>query len=637
MATIVLRNGWNEPQNYNATSVTFLDPNGNEVTFYENGSGGGGGGGTGGVGVQADWAQINLYHPSYIKNRPFYSYYDIIVEPSAKAFEVDAHNLYVVELQLEEPILEGQDYIVYWKENGYLCKAKLIEGDLILGDASLIKEVEQEEDPEPFVGYFVDGVNKLVIGTPEQTSLELVGLFSSEEKIQVIDKKFLPNDIVGLDEERLADFLKENEYAVLDDIATAFTKFEKRFPAKVEEMASQVYVNEAIEEINKALENYAKTSWVKDNYTTKTETTNLSNRVKTIEDNYINKTTFKTLEDTVTALQKALADYKNEVSKTYATKTELADSQADWSIEDKTNPAAIKNKPFGDIPDILTNATFAKEEFTTSTDENGVVTFYLDIGQTLDATKQYTVIWNGVTRTCTPNVNISNSVFQLSSEGIFTATGVEEVTTITLRLTDNVYRVDKKYLPVSEIVSGYATQTYVNNKVSEIPAPNWNETDTNSKAYIWNKPTIPAAQVNADWNATSGKAKILNKPTIPPAPEQPDWNEIDEKKLSFIQHKPTIPAAQVQSNWAQDDPSKIDFIKGRPEFYSSWDATEGRARIANMPTVFRHSNDREGTEEVLLDTPEGWTKKTVSKLTMTVTFDDDSVKIYSMVGEEVVE
>lgn len=32
-----------------------------------------------------------------------------------------------------------------------------------------------------------------------------------------------------------------------------------------------------------------------------------------------------------------------------------------------------------------------------------------------------------------------------------------------------------------------------------------------------NKPTIPAEQVNADWNATSGKAQILNKPTIPAA------------------------------------------------------------------------------------------------------------------------
>ena len=32
------------------------------------------------------------------------------------------------------------------------------------------------------------------------------------------------------------------------------------------------------------------------------------------------------------------------------------------------------------------------------------------------------------------------------------------------------------------------------------------------------KPTIPAAQVNADWNASSGVAQILNKPTIPTVP-----------------------------------------------------------------------------------------------------------------------
>lgn len=31
---------------------------------------------------------------------------------------------------------------------------------------------------------------------------------------------------------------------------------------------------------------------------------------------------------------------------------------------------------------------------------------------------------------------------------------------------------------------------------------------------LLNKPTIPAAQVNADWNATSGVASILNKPTL---------------------------------------------------------------------------------------------------------------------------
>ena len=31
---------------------------------------------------------------------------------------------------------------------------------------------------------------------------------------------------------------------------------------------------------------------------------------------------------------------------------------------------------------------------------------------------------------------------------------------------------------------------------------------------LTNKPTIPAAQVNSDWNASSGVAKILNKPSM---------------------------------------------------------------------------------------------------------------------------
>ena len=35
---------------------------------------------------------------------------------------------------------------------------------------------------------------------------------------------------------------------------------------------------------------------------------------------------------------------------------------------------------------------------------------------------------------------------------------------------------------------------------------------------LTNKPTIPAAQVNSDWNASSGVAVILNKPLVPPLP-----------------------------------------------------------------------------------------------------------------------
>ena len=41
----------------------------------------------------------------------------------------------------------------------------------------------------------------------------------------------------------------------------------------------------------------------------------------------------------------------------------------------------------------------------------------------------------------------------------------------------------------------------------------WNITNDKLDSYIKNKPTIPAAQVNSDWDATSGVAEILNKPT----------------------------------------------------------------------------------------------------------------------------
>ena len=67
----------------------------------------------------------------------------------------------------------------------------------------------------------------------------------------------------------------------------------------------------------------------------------------------------------------------------------------------------------------------------------------------------------------------------------------------------------------------------------------WSESDTNSKAYIKNKPTIPDAQI------------------------QSDWTETDNTKKSFIKNKPTI-SAQVQSDWNQTDTNAIDFIKNKP-------------------------------------------------------------------------
>ena len=79
---------------------------------------------------------------------------------------------------------------------------------------------------------------------------------------------------------------------------------------------------------------------------------------------------------------------------------------------------------------------------------------------------------------------------------------------------------------------------------------------------LTDKPTIPAAQVNADWNAVSGVAQILNKPTIPAAQVNADWNAVSG--VAEILNKPTIPAAQVNADR---------------------NAVSGVAQILNKPTV----------------------------------------------------
>lgn len=107
-------------------------------------------------------------------------------------------------------------------------------------------------------------------------------------------------------------------------------------------------------------------------------------------------------------------------------------------------------------------------------------------------------------------------------------------------------------------VDGIAAGANVNVQVD------WNQTTTTADDYIKNKPTIPAAQVNSDWDAVSGVAQILNKPTIPDAQIQSDWNQTDTESKDFIKNKPTIPAAQVNSDW---------------------EASSGVAQILNKPTL----------------------------------------------------
>lgn len=113
-----------------------------------------------------------------------------------------------------------------------------------------------------------------------------------------------------------------------------------------------------------------------------------------------------------------------------------------------------------------------------------------------------------------------------------------------------------------------------------------------------NKPTIPAAQVNADWNATSGVAEILNKPNLATVATSGNYDDLSNKPTIPTVNNPTITitqggvtkgsftlnqatddtitldaggsGSQVQSDWNQTDTTAVDYIKNKPTALSDF-------------------------------------------------------------------
>lgn len=79
-----------------------------------------------------------------------------------------------------------------------------------------------------------------------------------------------------------------------------------------------------------------------------------------------------------------------------------------------------------------------------------------------------------------------------------------------------------------------------------------------------NKPSIPAAQAASDWNATTGVTAIANKPSL----FSGSYTDLANKPTLFngaysaLTGTPTIPAAQVQSDWNAS--SGINAIANKP-------------------------------------------------------------------------
>ena len=158
----------------------------------------------------------------------------------------------------------------------------------------------------------------------------------------------------------------------------------------------------------------------------------------------------------------------------------------------------------------------------------------------------------------------ADSAYQKPNDGI-PSTDLAEGVQTSLGKADSAYQKPQDGIPSTDMTEAVRTSLGKADSALQSQAQaDWNEADDTKADYIKNKPSIPAAQVNADWNANSGVAQILNKPTIPAAQVNADWDA--ESGVAQILNKPTIPAAQVQSDWGQSDNTKVDFIKSKPAF-----------------------------------------------------------------------
>jgi hypothetical protein len=101
---------------------------------------------------------------------------------------------------------------------------------------------------------------------------------------------------------------------------------------------------------------------------------------------------------------------------------------------------------------------------------------------------------------------------------------------------------------------------------------------------LTNKPVIPAAQVQSDWNATTGLGVILNKPTL----FSGSYSDLTNKPVLFsgsysdLTNKPAIPAAQVQSDW--NAVSGLGVILNKPALFSG-----SYSDLSNKPALFSGS------------------------------------------------
>lgn len=75
---------------------------------------------------------------------------------------------------------------------------------------------------------------------------------------------------------------------------------------------------------------------------------------------------------------------------------------------------------------------------------------------------------------------------------------------------------------------------------------------------IQNKPNFANVATSGDYE------DLTNKPSIPAPQVQADWQQNDSTQPDYIKNRPSMPSAQIQSDWNQTNTNEVDYIKNKP-------------------------------------------------------------------------
>lgn len=185
--------------------------------------------------------------------------------------------------------------------------------------------------------------------------------------------------------------------------------------------------------------------------------------------------------------------------------------QADWDETDPSADSYIKNKPssLGDVTGVKGNA---ETNFRTGNVNLTPANLGLEVKQASQGGTDESLVTTGEKYTY---LHVADS--KADNTPTFTEASTRANLAGSGETMPTIFGKIKKFFSDLKAVAFSGSYNDLADKPT-IPAPqiqsDWNETDNTKADFIKNKPSIPAAQVNSDWNATSGVAKILNKPNL---------------------------------------------------------------------------------------------------------------------------